>query len=56
LDLLVAELVEYQASNLLGPESWQLARTELRLDPEGYREWLLNSLSRAFQHAGAARG
>ena len=41
---------------LLGPESWQLARTELRLDPEGYREWLLNSLVRAFRQADTAQG
>jgi AcrR family transcriptional regulator len=34
---------------LVGPETWQLTRVELGLDPAGYREWLHASLTRAFQ-------
>ena len=34
---------------LLGPETWQLARTELELDQTGYHDWLLSQLRQAFQ-------
>jgi AcrR family transcriptional regulator len=36
---------------LIGPESWQLARIELGLDPKAYQDWLLNSLTRSLQPA-----
>lgn len=34
---------------LLGPESWQLARIELGLDPVGYQDWLRTSLTHSFR-------
>ena len=34
---------------LLGPETWQLARVELTLNPQQYRDWLLNSLRQTFR-------
>lgn len=34
---------------LLGLESWHLARIELALDEQQYRDWLLNSLRQAFR-------
>ncbi len=33
---------------LVGPETWHLVRVELELDAQGYRDWLLASLARAF--------
>lgn len=35
---------------LLGPETWQLIRTELSFDAAGYRTWLLETLHAAFRH------
>lgn len=39
---------------LLGPETWHLIRTELRLDKTGYHDWLLEQLRQAFRGGNTA--
>jgi AcrR family transcriptional regulator len=36
---------------LLGPETWQLVRHDLRAEEDGYREWLLGNLDQLFPAA-----